>query len=235
MTAYIESEEQRAKRRIRDRIRAAKKRAAMTQEQRKAVYAARAEYQRSRRLAMSPEERFLARRQMWLKYHGESYRKRAAEYMRTKRRTDPSFAIAERLRARIKTASKRAGAMKSEGTEALTGCTAIELVAWLESQFMDGMSWSNRGDWHIDHIIPCSAFNLLDDSQQRVAFHYTNLRPLWKHENHRKSSKIPVPQKKFLWTLGDVRAARDRLGLLAHPAATRGSKPERRATSRSIA
>lgn len=217
MTAYVENEEQRAKRRIRDRVRAAKKRAARTPEQRKAAYAANAEYQKRRRLAMSPQERLLARRAMWLKYHGESYRKRAAEYMRTKRRTDPRFAIAERLRARIKTAARRAGALKSAGTEVLTGCSAMELVAWLESQFLPGMSWANRSDWHIDHIIPCSAFNLLDDCQQRVAFHYTNLRPLWKHENHRKSSKIPVPQKKFLWTLGDVRAARERLGLFAGP------------------
>jgi hypothetical protein len=94
VTKYVESEEQRAKRRIRDRIRAAKKRAAMTPEQRKATYAANAEYQRRRRKQMSLEDRRKLRRELWLRYHGESYRKRAADYQREKRRSDERYAIA---------------------------------------------------------------------------------------------------------------------------------------------
>ena len=52
------------------------------------------------------------------------------------------------------------------------------------------MSWSNRGEWHIDHIIPCSSFNLLDEKEQEKCFHYTNLQPLWAAENLSKSNKI---------------------------------------------
>lgn len=213
MTKYVESEEQRAKRRIRDRIRAAKKRAAMTPDQKKAAYAVNAEYQRRRWMEMSLEDRRKARRELWLKYHGESYRKRAADYQREKRRSDERYAIACRLRARVKTAVRRAGALKAASTEDLMGCSGAFLVGWLEAQFLEGMSWANRSEWHIDHIIPCSAFNLCDEGQQRVAFHYTNLRPVWKRDNLSKSSRVPLQQRKFLWTLGDISLARERLGV----------------------
>lgn len=60
----------------------------------------------------------------------------------------------------------------------------------LESQFEPGMTWENRRKWHIDHIIPCAAFDLTDTEQQRACFHYTNLRPLWASENISKGTKI---------------------------------------------
>lgn len=217
MTKYVENADQKQRRRSRDRIRAAKKRAAMTPDQKRAVMAENASYQKKRRMAMTPDERLLLRREMWVKYHGESYRKKAAEYMRMKRRTDERFSIAERLRARVKTAARKAGACKAAGTKALTGCSSEALASWLERQFLDGMSWKNRSEWHIDHIIPCSAFDLRDEDQQRVAFHYTNLRPLWSADNMRKSNTVPLTQRKFYWTLSDIRDARAHLAAQSGP------------------
>jgi hypothetical protein len=203
-----ETPEQKERRRERQRKRAARKRAEMTPEQKRARYQENAAYQRRRREAMTLEERRTIRRQHWLKYHGESYRKKAAEYQRRKRAEDESYSIACRLRARIKTATRKRGAEKARGFYQLTGCTATQLREWIERQFVDGMSWENRSEWHIDHIIPCSAFNLADDAQQAVAFHYTNLRPLWKQDNLRKRATVPVKQRKLFWTLDDVAAAR---------------------------
>ena len=206
-----ESPVQKAKRRERDRKRAALKRASMTPLEKIAHAEAMSAYQKRRRQAMTLEERRAARRLLYKKYHDDRYRAKSAEYMRTKRRTDINFAIAERLRARIKSASRNAGAEKSARTMALTGCSAADLRKWLEVQFVDGMSWENRSNWHIDHVIPCSAFNLSDSQQQAVAFHYTNLRPVWSTQNLQKSDKVPLPQLKLFWTLADVAAARDRL------------------------
>jgi hypothetical protein len=62
-------------------------------------------------------------------------------------------------------------------------------MAHIEAQFMPGMTWENRELWHVDHIIPCAAFDLTDPAQQRSCFHYGNLRPLWAKENQRKSDK----------------------------------------------
>ena len=53
---------------------------------------------------------------------------------------------------------------------------------------MDGMSWANRGEWHIDHIIPLSSAKTEEDVIRLN--HYTNFRPLWKEDNQIKSNKI---------------------------------------------
>ena len=187
------------------------KRASMTPSEKAAWAEAMSAYQKKRWRAMTTDERRAARRLLYEKYHDDRYRAKSAEYMRMKRRTDVNFAIAERLRARIKSASRNAGATKSAGTMLLTGCSTEDLRGWLEVQFADGISWENRSRWHVDHVIPCSAFNLSDSQQQAVAFHYTNLRPVWSTENLRKSSKVPLPQLKLFWTLDDVAAARTRL------------------------
>ena len=53
------------------------------------------------------------------------------------------------------------------------------------------MSWSNYGKngWEIDHIIPCSLFNLTNDLEQKECFNYLNLQPLWMLDNILKSNK----------------------------------------------
>jgi hypothetical protein len=66
----------------------------------------------------------------------------------------------------------------------LLGCSIHEFKQWIEPQFKRGMTWRNYGKkWHIDHIVPCSWFNLSDRDEQRRCFHYTNLRPLSKRAN----------------------------------------------------
>jgi len=72
----------------------------------------------------------------------------------------------------------------------LVGCSIEELMKHIESQFTDGMSWENQGEWHIDHVRPCASFDLTDEQQQRECFHYTNLQPLWAEDNLRKRAKI---------------------------------------------
>jgi hypothetical protein len=63
-----------------------------------------------------------------------------------------------------------------------------ELKRHLERQFQPGMSWSNMGEWHIDHIIPIADFSFdSPDSQEfRACWALTNLRPLWGRENSSK-------------------------------------------------
>jgi hypothetical protein len=138
-------------------------------------------------------------------------RAKHAAYMRQKRNEDPVFLVADRLRRRINDAMASANARKSARLVDVSGCTVRELVAHIERQFLEGMSWVNRRQWHIDHIIPCSAFDLTDPAQQRVAFHYTNLRPVWSSENQRKHAKVPGGQRQFLWTENDIKRARKRL------------------------
>ena len=81
---------------------------------------------------------------------------------------------------------------KTDKTLNLLGCSAQFLRTYIENKFLEGMTWDNYGKhgWHIDHIIPCSSFNLTDSTQQQICFHYTNLQPLWAIDNLKKSNKI---------------------------------------------
>lgn len=105
-------------------------------------------------------------------------------------RTDPQFALASSLRCRIREALAGRGLTKRHRTEDLIGCTVEEFKASLERQFLPGMSWENRSEWHIDHKRPCASFDLTDVEQQRQCFHHTNMQPLWKLDNLRKGARL---------------------------------------------
>ncbi len=76
--------------------------------------------------------------------------------------------------------------------EDLVGYTCEDLMSHLESQFKDGMSWGNKGQWHIDHIIPRShfRFNSPDDSGFKKCWALSNLQPLWEKDNLTKSTRV---------------------------------------------
>lgn len=127
---------------------------------------------------------------------------RRATYLRSygkkKRREDPMTKIIGSHRNKIHYALKNHNARKSATSRELLGCSP-EIARWfLEQQFYPDpntgieMTWNNHGmnGWHIDHIIPVSSFDMSDPIQQRMAFHVSNLQPLWWHENLSKGRKV---------------------------------------------
>jgi hypothetical protein len=74
----------------------------------------------------------------------------------------------------------------------ILGYTPEELINHIEKQFKDGMTWDNYGDFHIDHKIPISSFNIkeIGDSEFMKCWSLSNLQPMWGEENIRKSNKI---------------------------------------------
>lgn len=108
------------------------------------------------------------------------------------RKNDINYVIMNKQRGRVAHAVKHQGTIKVDKTIKLIGCSIDELKKYLEKQFKPGMTWKNYGiyGWHIDHIIPCCIFNLVEEEQQRICFHYTNLQPLWAKDNLTKGAKV---------------------------------------------
>jgi hypothetical protein len=143
------------------------------------------------------KEYYLKTREKQLKYWVE-YRKKVKnkkrfnlyfkKWINNKLKTDPHFKLKQQLSHRVYMALK--GVVKSKKTKDLLGCTIEELWVHLEKSFKPRMTKENYGKWHVDHIRPCSSFDLSKPEEQAKCFHYTNLQALWAHENLSKSDKF---------------------------------------------
>ena len=135
------------------------------------------------------KENILLRHKEWIKENLESHREYHRVYMGDRYKNEINFRLANALRSRVRGAFK-SGGEKAEKTMELLGCSVQHVKDHLESQFTEGMTWENQGEWHIDHIRPCASFDLTDPEEQKKCFHWTNLQPLWAQDNLRKGAKI---------------------------------------------
>jgi hypothetical protein len=116
-------------------------------------------------------------------------------YRRERYRTNEQARLADLLRAALRSAIVHRRSKRDWDRDAklrdLIGCSKAALREHITAQFTPGMSWENYGRdaWEMDHIKPCSAFDLTDPAQQAACFHFTNLRPLWRIDNMRRSRK----------------------------------------------
>lgn len=122
----------------------------------------------------------------WRNSNKEKYN----EYQRLFRSNNDLIKLACNIRNRINNYLKIKNVVKKNNTFEIIGCSPEFLKEYLESQFVDGMCWENKGfyGWHIDHIIPLS-FAKTEDEFYKLC-HYTNLQPLWAKDNMIKSNKI---------------------------------------------
>jgi hypothetical protein len=149
----------------------------------------------SRMRYLRDKEKIRAATRAWQTKYPEKYaaiKKAAGAYTMRRFYSDPNFRLATTIRNRIKdfiTSGKGNRRCKSLD---LLGAEIIEVRLHLESKFKPGMTWENYGykGWHIDHILPCSAFDLTNPEDQKECFSYTNLQPLWWWENLSKNNTI---------------------------------------------
>jgi hypothetical protein len=131
-----------------------------------------------------------AKRLAYRKQYRENHKIEIATQKRNRFYNDIDYKLKTLIRCRIKQSIKNNKQYKHSID--LLGCSIEEVREHIERQFQQGMNWDNWSvhGWHIDHIIPLSYFDFSDPEQQKRACHYTNLRPLWAEDNHKKSDKI---------------------------------------------
>lgn len=111
------------------------------------------------------------------------------EYQKRRRNESAAAAINSRMSAGIKNSLR--DTKNGRSWESLVGFTVADLMVHLERQFLKGMTWANRGEWHIDHVVPLDehSFDSAEHPEFRAAWALTNLRPLWATDNIKKSNK----------------------------------------------
>ena len=120
-------------------------------------------------------------------------RQKCTDYQRNKRQSDPVYKFRSSFIHLMSLYRKKHGYTGTKGTWEMVGCDFDTFLAYIQSQFEEGMTMENyghgKGCWNIDHIIPIrTAQN--DEDIERLN-HYTNLRPLWSTDNYRRSRKTP--------------------------------------------
>ncbi len=133
------------------------------------------------------KEHYKQYRKEYNKENRKQINMRSNKYNIQKRKEDLNFRLTHNLRSRINKALN--GFDKALNTMMLIGCEIDYLMYHLQEQFTSSMSWDNYGLWHIDHIKPCSKFDLSKSEEQQKCFHYSNLQPLWAIDNFRKNKK----------------------------------------------
>ena len=111
------------------------------------------------------------------KYNQET-KTHIAEYQKWRRNNDINVRLRDCLSTRMYNKITQG---KEMGSIELLGESIEFIKGYIEAQFKPEMNWENYGDiWEIDHILPCSSFDLTDEEQQKKCFHYSNLQPLFK-------------------------------------------------------
>lgn len=101
-------------------------------------------------------------------------------------KVDPIYAMTIIVRGSIRDAISRMGYTKRNRTYEILGCSWEFFKGYIEAKFQDGMTWENRGEWEIDHIVPVSSAST--EEEVLKLNHYKNLQPLWKWQNREKGA-----------------------------------------------
>lgn len=127
----------------------------------------------------------------WREKNKEYYQKYRRDYEKTKKDSDPSYRLACYTRTAVYTCLKERDVTKYKNTFDLLPYSLGELITRLESQFKEGMTWDNYGEWHVDHIKPMASFNIQspEDKSFQECWSLNNLQPLWGVENLSKGSR----------------------------------------------
>ena len=110
-------------------------------------------------------------------------------YKEHRRKSDPVFYLRCKIQRSISLALQNKNYTKRSRTHEILGCSFIEFKEHIEKQFVNGLSWENRHEWHIDRVIPISSAKT-EEEVIRLN-HYTNLQPLWAVDNLKKRDKMP--------------------------------------------
>lgn len=133
------------------------------------------------------------KRKIYYQNNREKTIEQTNKYKVERMKTDIVFKLERRLRCRIYQAFKAQSNEKTNRTWKYIDCNPIYFKKWIEFQLYDNMTLENYGKfWHIDHVKPCSSFDLSNPEEVNECFNWKNLRPYKSEKNLQKSSKINI-------------------------------------------
>ncbi|MDB1108081.1 hypothetical protein [Pseudomonas extremaustralis] len=118
------------------------------------------------------------------------YQAAANESIKERSRSDPVFKAKLSMREMVRRVARLIGSKKEKGTIEALGYSPAEFAGHMESLFLEGMSWANHGEWHIDHVTPISIMLKRGITDPATINALKNMQPLWAEDNRRKSARM---------------------------------------------
>jgi len=136
------------------------------------------------------KDRVARNRQARIEADPEGVRKKWRDWQNERYKTNPRH----RINACISPAIRKSlrGGKGGRGWQEIVGYTVDDLIAHLERQFRDGMTWETYGrEWEVDHIRPVASFDLEKGIEEiRACWALSNLRPLCARANRSKGARL---------------------------------------------
>jgi len=120
-------------------------------------------------------------------YHKEL---KAYDVKRKRRREkeNPIHGATQSLRSLVRSINNKRSYKKNSSLSKHLGIPVELFIPYIESRFLEGMTWSNYGEWEYDHIIPVSLYK--SEEWVNKSCYYKNFQPLWKDDNRAKGDNI---------------------------------------------
>ncbi len=125
-------------------------------------------------------------RKNWVKYR-EDNRERINKKIRDRKHNDPLYKLTFSIRSSISNSINRMGYSKKDKSIDILGCSFEHFMKYIEDQFLEGMTWENHGEWHLDHKTPVSWANTEEEIYELNR--YENFQPLWQFDNLSKGNR----------------------------------------------
>lgn len=105
-------------------------------------------------------------------------------------RDEPVEKLKRYIRTYIYNCLRNKNKIKNKHTIDYLDCNATDYIKYLTNYNIDYKLENHGNDWHIDHVIPVSKFDLNDENQKYLAFNWRNTMPLSAYENMSKCNRI---------------------------------------------
>jgi hypothetical protein len=103
-------------------------------------------------------------------------------------RDEPTDKFKRYIRTRIYNCLRNKN--KTKHSVEYLGCSSDEYFKWIFNYNNKCVLGNHGKEWHIDHVIPVSKFDLNNQEEQLLAFNWRNTMPLSCQENLSKNNKI---------------------------------------------
>lgn len=149
-----------------------------------------------RRYYENNSDRLIEKNKKYRIENRDKYNESNRKYLRKKRREDPQYRVKMNISRHIYCKLKSEGRKKDKNSVKYLGCDIDCFKRHIESFFSEEMNWDNYGEvWHIDHTIPCSSWDHLNEFDIFCCWNYRNLKPMLKEENLKKGNKYSKKDK----------------------------------------